>query len=235
MMPKAKPILFNRQMVRAILEGRKSKTRRIIKRPVIEKNGNACNLRETEDDDVVFGSTWEDCVDVIIGNYAPYKPGDILYVRETWAEMPYGYVYRADGEEPEGWGPDDRWHPSIHMPKEAARIFLRVENVTVERLQDSFSQTEAMALEFQTEGIELPEDPCMECIAQYEEPCCIDLDTLPFDEEDDSDVNECWALDDLRNKFACLWDATIKPQELAKYGWAANPWVWVIRFEVIQA
>lgn len=230
-----KPILFNTEMVQAILEGRKSKTRRILKRPFIEVNGDSCSLRETEEDDICFGANWKECLNVIIGDYAPYKPGDILYVRETWAEMPYGYVYRADGEEPEGWDPDDRWRPSIHMPKEAARIFLRVKNVEVERLQDSFSHTEAAVLEFQAEGIELPEDPCLECIEQYGEPCCSDLDTsLPFDESDGTDAeegSECGWLDEVKGDFSRLWDATIKQE---KYGWSENPWVWVITFELLQ-
>ena len=106
-----KPILFNTQMVKAILGGRKTQTRRVCK-------GQG------------------DCNPVQIGYHPPYQTGDILWVRETWAEMPYGYVYRADDEKPDGWDAVDRWKPSIHMPKEAARIFLRAKDVRVERLRN---------------------------------------------------------------------------------------------------
>lgn len=128
-----KPILFNTKMVQAILEGRKTQTRRVIKQFV--------------PGDAQFGYTAFTPGGNIFcrGNFAdgygekfyklPYLPGDVLWVRETWAEMPYGYVYRADGE-PVGWDAYDRWNPSIHMPKEAARIFLRVTGVRVERLQE---------------------------------------------------------------------------------------------------
>lgn len=210
----AKPILFNGEMVRAIIEGRKTVTRRVIKTHI--------NL-----------STYNDALYFT----APYKPGDILYVRETWAKTPYGYIFRADGEEYAGRKPGDKWHPSIHMPKEAARLFLRVKYVYVARLQDSFAKESAI-LYFQAEGMEIPEDPCLECIEQYGEPCCSDLDTsLPFDESDGTDSekgSECGWLDEVRDDFSRLWDSTVKPKELAKYGWAANPWVWGIEFELIQ-
>lgn len=61
-----------------------------------------------------------------------YQSGDILYVRETWAEGIDGYAYKADHADSEGWG----WRPSIHMPKEAARLFLRIRSVRVERLRE---------------------------------------------------------------------------------------------------
>lgn len=103
-----KPILFNTPMVRAILEGRKTQTRRIAK------------WQEEE---------WK-------SQSAHFRYGDILYVRETWAEgctfsSRGKCFYRADGE-------TDQilcWRPSIHMPKELARIFLRVNDVRFERLQ----------------------------------------------------------------------------------------------------
>lgn len=71
----------------------------------------------------------------------PYRKNDILYVRETWCKDKYGYMYRAnysDGEKfyRDGAEVNVKWKPSIHMPKEAARIFLKVKDVRVERLQD---------------------------------------------------------------------------------------------------
>lgn len=123
-----KPILFNTAMVQAILEGRKTVTRRAI------KPQPAGELRP-----MGRVSCWPGCFEASGEEriYSPpYQPGDILYVRETWAEMPYGFVYRADEERPEGWEDDDQWHPSIHMPREVARIFLRVSAVSAARLRD---------------------------------------------------------------------------------------------------
>jgi hypothetical protein len=108
--------------------------------------------------------------------------GDVLWVRETWAVCNGVYAYRADDEMPEGWHLT-AWRPSIHMPKEAARIFLRVSDVRAERLQD-IDDAGVVA-----EGLELGD---------------------PFDE---------------------IWDRTLKPSARDTYGWAANPWVWVITFE----
>ena len=121
-----KPILFNTEMVRAILDGRKTVTRRVIHIPNY-------GYFMTEPPRVV----------------SRYQTGDILYVRETWTILPVtpgghfrpsgAYYYKADGD----MRPDrfrvNGWHPSIHMPKEAARIFLRVQDVHdvhVERVQE---------------------------------------------------------------------------------------------------
>ena len=127
-----KPILFNTEMVRAILDGRKTCTRRIIRPQPTAHYGAQCIK-------------------------PPYQPGDILYVRETWERFECWncegdergncpkepkksvldktcgcYMYRATDE----ISGDAKWHPSIHMPKEAARIWLKVTDVRVERLQD---------------------------------------------------------------------------------------------------
>ena len=132
-----KPILFNTDMVRAILDGRKSCTRRIC------KDANECTVPDME-----FYNA--DKRTYAVHNFAdkeqmeqlstaertcPICTGDILYVRETWKEAPKGYYYYED------WQKDDiadvtKWKPSIHMPKEAARIWLKVTNVRVERLQE---------------------------------------------------------------------------------------------------
>lgn len=116
-----KPILFNTEMVRAILDGRKTCTRRTLKHPfIVHPNGYITKPRGNEN---------------LCPYDPPYQPGDILYVRETWKKAPNGYYYYED------WQRDDiadvtKWKPSIHMPKEAARIWLKVTDVRVERLQD---------------------------------------------------------------------------------------------------
>ena len=117
-----KPILFNADMVRAILEGRKTVTRRVVK---FKPGQNPQWTGYIPDGQVLYGSN------NIPTSKSPYRPGDILYVRETWARSMAGtYLYKATDT------PIilDRWRPSIHMPKEAARLFLRVTDVQVERL-----------------------------------------------------------------------------------------------------
>lgn len=191
-----KPILFNTEMVRAILDGRKTVTRRVVmpqpKAALFPMPDSMC---------------WPGCfanAEEPMVYRPPYKSGDILYVRETWAEMPYGFVYRVDGEEPDGWDCDDRWRPSIHMPKEAARLFLRVTDVRVERLQDiDYEGCKA-------EGIW---DDYKTTSQKYH----------------DNLANRAYPV-----VFAELWDSTIKPADLPLYGWEANPWVWVIEFERIS-
>ena len=138
-----RPILMNTDMVRAILEGRKTVTRRAMKpQPVLD--GHFWRLG---------GAGWGDNISSFhpvpchsLYNHAPYHPGDILWVRETWTRLPEtpgghfrprGVYYYKAGEDlrPEKYR-GNGWHPSIHMPREAARIFLRVADVRVERLQD---------------------------------------------------------------------------------------------------
>lgn len=199
-----KPILFNTQMVKAILEGRKTVTRRVIKpQPYSQVFTKAVGLSGFF---VTQGGSL----------YIPqYQPGDILYVRETWQFFPCidcvksmcdttpqtyedsdsvtegCWIYRADYTES-----DQKrvcWHPSIHMPKEAARIFLRVKDVRAEPLKN-IKYFDGLA-----EGI-------------------------PYRQMED----------DIIRDFAELWDSTIKPADHASYGWEANPWVWVIEFEQIS-
>ena len=101
-----------------------------------------------------------------------------------------------------------KWHPSIHMPKEAARIFLQVTNVMVERLQEI---TEEQAVK---EGIY--QSNCKNCNSTFGCDTCLDEE---YDEVD---------------AFSELWNSTIKKSEFDTYGWDANPWVWVIEFERIE-
>ena len=197
-----KPILFNTEMVRAILDGRKDATRRIVKGFI--------------PDDAVWGYTaftpkgYISCRGTFADGYGekffklPCEPGDILYVRETWhkytkrigkgesCRLAEFYGYKAsvanseDAEEP--------WRPSTQMPKEAARIWLKVTDVRVERLQEITSE------QICREGVEV----------EYPH-------VLNGEEK--------------RYAFSTLWNSTIKKSNLNRYGWDANPWVWVIEFE----
>lgn len=131
-----KPILFNTVMVRAIIEGRKTQTRRTVKQPPIVGD----IMRDEK------GWYYEDGTRNGHSLIPQFSTGDILWVRETWGKLtecdvfpPYEpheerFIYRADRGDPDHF--QAKWHPSIHMPKEAARIFLRVKDVRVERLQD---------------------------------------------------------------------------------------------------
>lgn len=202
-----RPILFNTEMVKAILDGRKTCTRRAIKfsngmtgRPV-GKAGDSSNP---------LGVMYPGGI-----KRPSYQLGDILYVRETWQKAwlvdefdhiidgTEKYYYAAGPEapcfdfwvDPETGSHKDRmpWKPSIHMPKEAARIWLKVTDVRVERLQDI---TEVGAI---NEG-------------------CID------------DIEYAKGKS-ARNHFVDMWNKQSRNQTLDKYGWSANPWVWVIEFE----
>jgi len=137
-MSRTLPILFNTEMVRAILDGRKTVTRRLVKLPkYIQEQENGLYTLFTE------GTCYEDQNFEQITDYLkkPYQPGDILYVRETWFKDVERYMYRADYSSEEKFYKNGKeivmkWRPSIHMPKEAARIWLKVTDVRVERLQD---------------------------------------------------------------------------------------------------
>lgn len=193
-----KPILFNTEMVRAILDGRKDATRRIVKGFI--------------PDDAVWGYTaftpkgYISCRGTFADWYGekffklPCEPGDILYVRETWKKAPNGYYYF------ESWQRNDiaditKWKPSIHMPKEAARIWLKVTDVRVERLQE-ITEDGAKA-----EGA---------------------IDNRGFIH---SPENEYDRIHTAREHFIEIWSSTIKKSDLERYGLDANPWVWVISFE----
>ena len=150
-----KPILFNTEMVRAILDGRKSCTRRNVKSQQLigmlpDKCKNGAPEEFLKEKKLMF-KPYCDMTDIELINTAykaPYQPGDILYVRETWKKAPNGYYYYED------WQRNDiadvtKWKPSIHMPKEAARIWLKVTDVRVERLQEITSE------QISREGVEV--------------------------------------------------------------------------------
>ncbi len=220
----AKPILFNTEMVRAILDGRKTATRRVVKPQPCKESDRFVKFIHSED----FG--WEarfgnNVSNAVCDRKMQLDVGDILYVRETWGcyEKDWGdanyFVYKADYPdgakgywyEPEqiNWCDLPKWRPSIHMSKEAARMFLKVTGVRCERLQD-ISEAEIKA-----EGI----DTCSHCY-HFNGEC-----------KDFRAAREC----KLQSAFIKTWNSTIKKQDLAKYGWEANPWVWVYEFERVVA
>lgn len=194
-----KPILFNTEMVRAILDGRKSCTRRLVK----TRRKDACGFYVTKKADGTFSGIYEyDENESMFDNplMPPYQPGDILYIRETWSEgyEDGTYIYKADDKLADlpTFKESSKliYHPSIHMPKKAARIWLKVTDVRVERLQDITSE------QICREGVEV----------EYPH-------VLNGEEK--------------RYAFSALWNSTIKKADLDRYGWDANPYVWVIEFE----
>ena len=220
-----KPILFNTEMVRAFLPGKNPQWTGYIRNGLMLYNGRN-----------------EPCI-----KRAPYQPGDILYVRETWrvgawdifnqmiafdykdgtcGELTYIHDRElfdrlvnqsrndarqakceyngADFVWEKGKSPC-RWHPSIHMPKEAARIWLKVIDVRVERLQEITDE------QAKREGIQYDECP------------------TGFTWKQETDMHNCYTTP--IGAMQALWNSTIKKSDLDRYGWGANPWVWVIEFE----
>ena len=208
-----KPILFNTEMVRAILDGRKSCTRRIVK-GFIPNNAVWGYTAFTPKGCISCRGTFADGYGEKFFK-PPYQPGDILYIRETWERFECWncdgdergncpkepkksvldktcgcYMYRATDE----ISGDTKWHPSIHMPKEAARIWLEVTNVRVERLW------EISADGIRNEGLS-------------------------------SAAVHCGDMEIALKEWEKLWNSIIPKKDIDRYGWQANPWVWVIEFE----
>lgn len=226
-----KPILFNTEMVRAILDGRKTCTRRLVKPQPDEKHtfplGFVTDSIEKKEAGC-FGFGIDEYGGSIQYAKPPYLGGDIIYIRETWTEECGKYYYRADYDSDyldpcetlSGGYPAScrnhpgcdgcmatstriQWHPSIRMPKEAARIWLKVTDVRVERLQEC---GKGWCLDIEKEGIVTPQNPILYT-------------------SDDAFHNA------LRAEFQKLWNSTIKKSDIDRYGWDASPWVWVIEFE----
>lgn len=232
-MSRVLPILFNADMVRSILDGLKSVTRRLgswkIAKLNMDRNGvvTATVFKETKRGKRVShfaGGTMNE----FIKTFSDYQQGDILYVREsvfqgvghyldvsgeTVSVLTNDFEYYADGlHEKDHWKDkyERTWmhhRPSIHMPKEAARIWLKVKDVRVERLQE-ITEEQAKA-----EGAK-------QC---YEQINTIENRPVTYIAED---RNEYYILG-----FKSIWNSTIKKSDIDCYGWDANPYVWVIEFE----
>lgn len=211
-----KPILFSGPMVRAILEGRKTVTRRIVKPQPSEHMDGFSGVSHN-----VRGPLWRSGLP---GNErCPYgKPGTWLWVRETFCAVDdstfdvngkpwvdYRATPRESAEQPAGWhhAPDDpealKWKPSIHMPRWASRIDLEISGVRVERLQD-ITEEDAKA-----EGAE----------------------PWKFNALQSMTSGEMGADCPYRGGFACLWDEINEDRAT----WHSNPWVWRVEFRKLEA
>ena len=206
MATKYKPILFSTEMVQAIFEGRKKKTRRLHGLDKINKNPNDWTFHNFSTDEkrtfAHFRKQENNKTKSIFG-ISPYQIGDILWVRESFAKPPiyaFGvkYIYKAGFNES-----ICGWKPSIHMPKEAARIFLEVTNVRVERLRD-ISEDDAIA-----EGIERVS--IAPFVHRFKNYLCNNKFIGP------------------KESFKTLW-MKINGED----SWNANPWVWVYEFKVVE-
>ena len=229
-----KPILFNTEMVRAILDGRKTCTRRVIKP---QPQSRLCYTYAGSHNDCIGKWTYpnrgahklwgeeyklpENIKDEELSKRwnTPYHTDDILYVRETYGEgyEDGTYIYRADDKLADlpTFNESSKliYHPSIYMPKEAARIWLKVTDVRVGRLQ------EMKPVDVIKEGA-YPD--CWDCLNTYGESgsqCCYGTE------------EQCSQCDEVMMEWEKLWNSTIKKSDLDRYGWDANPWVWVIEFE----
>lgn len=174
---KFKPILFSTPMVQAILEDRKTQTRRVNNHPYFSKE------------------------ELLEHTLPKYNVGDILWVRETFIHWNGNYQYK-----PLPFGEElGKWKPSIYMPREAARIFLKVTNVRLERLQD-ISEADAIA-----EGVKQHSDYGSTGYVHYGRV-----------DEALTDIDAVWS-------FETLWESIN-----GKESWNQNPYVWVYDFERIN-
>lgn len=223
--PSLRPILFNTEMVQAILEGRKTATRRLMK----PEEAWACENHEDlhsriQKGDVLWvREAWDFIPCITCGLPCASSPKEIgttqFCIRPDQMETADGltdgcFLYRAEGETPV-FSTGHRWRPSIHMPRQAARIWLRVTEVFPERLQESINEAGVPMWELGAEGVQIYER-CRICIGGGLE---------------NRDCRGCALYDQPRWEFSRLWDSTVRKDRLAAEDWAADPWVWVIRFE----
>lgn len=208
---KERPILFSAPMVRAVLDGRKTQTRRVVR---LRFNENVSGPN--------FDGLFSETKDPVTRYFAcPYgAPGDRLWVRETWGYFPGSLdserqvLYRATVSNPPEW--DTRrgdvseftvWRPSIHLPRWASRINLKVKAIRVERIQD------ISAKDILAEGaVARPHED------KYLGKCPVSA----FDGK---------VYPDLKSVWAAGWDGINGKRG---FGWTANPWVWVVEFEKVE-
>lgn len=200
-----KPIIFSTEMVKAILKGRKTQTRRIIKgtddtyfQSLVHAHSGLYTF--------VLNGNYSPNNEDVINKYPACNIGDILWVRETFGKTELGFVYAANVCCPKYDKPEKGWKPSIHMPKVAARIFLKVTNVRCERLQDISDE---------------------DCIAEGIEPMIIIEETQYY--KIYGSKNPTVSNSYPNRSFKSLWDSINKEKD-----YLYNPWVWVYEFEKIE-
>lgn len=242
-MPKPKPILFTTSMVQAIKRGDKLQTRRFLKPfsvPTFQENGDEKYWYSIVQNHSRYGfgcsgDTEENCIAELLKYADTACPcGDVgteMWVRETWGSKirdvggtPHeSYVYKADKihqtayKDCNGRDYPVRWKPSIHMPYTAARLFLKVTGVRIERLND-ISEADAQA-----EGLKAITKDNSRTI-KYGIP---DSDGLPGTDDLGWPWQE-WNTSAIE-AFKHLWAKVYGPES-----WTENPWVWVIEFEVLD-
>jgi len=137
-----KPILFSTPMVQAILDGRKTQTRRVVKDISIEENQHGTFSYKAKAASGINISKEDLISDFLgIGSFCKYSVGDVLWVRETFIKDKESFLHKASHTLVEKF---IKWKPSIFMPKQACRLFLQVKNRRVERLQE-ISEEDAIA------------------------------------------------------------------------------------------
>ena len=216
-----KSLIFSTPMVKAILAGHKTMTRRVVKpQPVLTRFGR---WHWMDARSLISSYTLAEEMQSAVSR--PYKPGDVLWVRETWCEYAQEHIvdgqrfaYKATANEDchneyIKHGYPYKWRPSIYMPREDARIFLKVTDVRAERLRE-ISEDDAMKEGFQSTATEF--GGCAVYANKYEKALDIEC------------PDGCNCLNS-RENFAGLWDASYakKPE----FQWDKSPYVWVIAFE----
>lgn len=212
-MSKEKPIIFNIEMVKAILADRKTKTRRLNGLKEINENPNIWTLRKMG----ILGYYAKKSAQGKFGAYfeteklmprtlnicpvvCPWEVGDVLWVRETWNGIRLGnkteYWYKAGNEFEDS--ADEKWRSPRYMPKVAARLFLEVKDIQVERVQD-ITEEDARA-----EGV------------------------IPFPKDPEGD---CWADGLYRTAFQYMWN---KINGWNPNAFELNPWDWAVAFERVE-
>lgn len=250
----AKPVIIpgGSEMIRAILDERKTAIRKLIKPqqfigllPDKCKNGTPEEfLREKK----YMFKPYCDMTDaeLIKASYkSPYQPGDILYVRETFVQAAaHIFWYKADDK---SWidNKNMRWKPSIHMPKEASRIFLRVTNVRVERLQEiteEQAKAEGICRLFDNMSKEEYEEWARKVGKMETQEKCLFKNYLwhgNFGKYGTGNrLSDAWKYQysgyaNAVESFSSLWNSTIDLKDWDRYGWGANPWVFAYEFELI--
>ena len=223
-------LITNTEMVLAILDGSKTCIRQIIK-GYIPQNAQFGYSAFTPDGTISCRGLFETAGRPGYGEKflkLPYQSGDILYVRETWYKSLERYLYRADYSDTEKFYQNEKeieikWRPSSIMPREAARTFLKVTNVRVERLQEITE--DGANVEGMPDDLDYP-------VSKIYCPICKGYGTI--DSRNPSSLGheeiDCPNCNSQRKRFANLWNATIKKQYNI-HSWDANPYVWVIEFE----